>query len=282
MSAASPLILVSAARSGSKLLRDLLGASPECAVVPFDVNFVWRHGNEDYPDDALPPEAAGERVAQYIRRTIPRLAGLARERDDRLIIEKTVSNSLRVPFVARVFPQARFVWLLRDGRAVAESTRRAWHTPPERGYLFEKLRYFPARDFRHAFWYLRNRLGPGSKRIWGPRYPGMEADLANLELLAVCARQWAACNMSARTGLATLPRERVFEIRYESLVDGEECLAALCQFAGLRDASPVLAARRRNVDSGYGERWRAALTAAEQARLETLIGAPLRELGYTT
>ena len=209
MSARSPLILVSAARSGSKLLRDLLGASPECAVVPFDINFVWRHGNEDRPDDALPPEAAREPVVRYIRRALPRLAGL-RANDARFVVEKTVSNSLRVPFVARVFPEARFVWLVRDGRAVAESTRRVWHEPPERGYLLRKLRYFPLRDFRYATWYLKNRLRPGPARVWGPRYPGIDADLASLDLLEVCARQWAACNASARDGLAALPRERVF------------------------------------------------------------------------
>lgn len=281
MSTPRMLILVSAARSGSKLLRDLLGASAECAVVPFDVNFVWRHGNEDRPDDALPRESATKPVADYIRRTIPRLAGL-RQDDARLVVEKTVSNALRVPFVARVFPEAKFVWLVRDGRAVAESTRRVWNEAPERGYLLEKLRYFPLRDFRYALWYLKNRLRPGRVRVWGPRYPGIEGDLASLELLDVCARQWAACNAAARTGLAALPRERVFELRYEALVDGGERLAALCEFAGLRDSAPVLEARRSTVDGGYRDRWRASLSDAETARLEALLGAELRAMGYTT
>jgi hypothetical protein len=281
VSGAGPLILVSAARSGSKLLRDLLGASPECAIVPFDVNFVWRHGNEDHPDDALPREAAGDAVTRYVRRTIPRLAGL-RAHDARLVVEKTVSNSLRVPFVSRIFPEARFVWLVRDGRAVAESTRRVWNAPPERGYLLEKLRYFPLGDFRYALWYLRNRLRPGRTRVWGPRYPGIDADLASLDLLDVCARQWVACNASARAGLAALPRERVFELRYEDLVDGEGGLAALCRFAGVKDAAPVLAARRMTIDDGFRDRWRASLSGQEQARLESRIGPALRELGYTT
>lgn len=281
MSGMRPLILVSAARSGSKLLRDLLGASTECAVVPFDVNFVWRHGNEARPDDALPADAADDRAIRYIRRTIPRLAGLA-PGDARLLVEKTVSNSLRVPFVARVFPEARFVWLVRDGRAVAESTRRVWNEPPERGYLLEKLRYFPVRDFRYALWYLANRLRPGRDRVWGPRYPGIEADLASLDLLDVCARQWAACNAAARSAFAALPPDRVFELRYEALVGGGERLAALCEFAGLRDPGPVLAARDRTVDGAYLERWRGALSDVEAERLNTLLRGALRELGYTT
>ncbi len=286
MSAERPLILISAARSGSKLLRDLLGASPRCAIVPFDVNFVWRHGNEDRPDDVLPVEAAGPSQANYIRRTIPRLAGVRARGDDRLVVEKTVSNSLRVPFVARVFPEARYVYLVRDGRAVAESTRRVWHEPAERGYLLSKLRYFPLRDFRYAFWYLRNRWRArsteGRAMIWGPRYPGIERDLASLDLLEVCARQWSVCNELALAGLRQLGGGQVFELRYEELVDGDERLAALCAFAGIQDSAPVLAARRRHVEPGYRDRWHSALSVDEQQRLEPIIGPQLRALGYST
>jgi hypothetical protein len=282
----SPLIVISAARSGSKLLRDLLGASPACAVVPFDVNYVWRHGNERAADDALPPEAAGPSQTRYIRRAIPRLAGLRGAGDARIVVEKTVSNSLRVPFVARIFPEARFVYLVRDGRAVAESARRVWHEPPERGYLLAKLRYFPLSDFRYALWYLGNRRRPraggGRGAVWGPRYPGIEADLATLDLLDVCARQWAACNAAARAGLAALPRGRVFELRYEDLVDREDVLVALCGFAGIGDAAPVLEARRRLIRPEHRDRWRAALATEERRRLEETLGPQLRELGYMT
>jgi len=285
VSARHPLILISAARSGSKLLRDLLGSSPRCAVVPFDVNFVWRHGNEDSPDDVLPAEAAGPRQAQYIRQTIPRLAGVRDWVDNLQIVEKTVSNSLRVPFVARVFPEARYVYLLRDGRAVAESTRRVWHEPAERGYLLSKLRCFPLSDYRYAFWYLRNRWkgrGKDSRAmIWGPRYPGIERDLASFDLLEVCARQWAVCNELARAGLGQLGGGQVFELRYEDLVDGDERLAELCAFAGIGDSAPVLAARRRFVDPGYRDRWRTALSNEEQGRLESIIGPQLRTMGYS-
>jgi sulfotransferase family protein len=286
VNARGPLILISAARSGSKLLRDLLGASPACAVVPFDVNFVWRHGNEDRPDDALPAEAAGPLQVKYIRRAIPRLAGVRSSGDGRLVVEKTVSNSLRVPFVARVFPEARYVHLVRDGRAVAESTRRVWHERPARGYLLSKLRYFPLNDFRYAIWYLRNRwrarAQEGHAMIWGPRYPGIEEDLRSLDLLAVCARQWAVCNERARAGLRQLPVGQVFELRYEDLVDGDDRLSALCDFAGIDDAAPILAARGREVEPGYRDRWRSALSNEEQERLKSSIGPLLHELGYST
>jgi hypothetical protein len=48
------VFVIGAARSGTKFLRDVIGASPYAAVVPYDVNYVWRGGNEGFPDDALP------------------------------------------------------------------------------------------------------------------------------------------------------------------------------------------------------------------------------------
>jgi hypothetical protein len=46
----------------------------------------------------------------------------------------------------------------------------------------------------------------------------VEEDLARLSLLEVCARQWAACVVEARRGLAGLAPDRVVEVRYEALV----------------------------------------------------------------
>jgi hypothetical protein len=283
MSGRRVLIIVSAARSGSKFLRDLLGASRECAVVPYDVNFVWRHGNEGRGDDALSPDLASEEQATYIRRTISRLAGLHSAGDGRLVVEKTVSNSLRVPYVARVFPEAQFVHLIRDGRAVAESARRVWHEPAGGGSLASKIRYFPFADFRYALWYLRNRLrllGRSGPPVWGPRYPGIELDLETQSLLLVCARQWSQSVMSSQVGFARLPPESVHHLRYEDLLDDEGSLAEVCKFAGLLDSAAVLAARRERIEPVNRDKWRSMLSNAEFEELERLLGPQLRDLGY--
>src|SRR2546430_7511188 len=51
-----PVIVIGAARSGTKLLRDCLGTADEFAVVPYDINYLWRLGNEQFPNDELTPE----------------------------------------------------------------------------------------------------------------------------------------------------------------------------------------------------------------------------------
>ncbi len=279
------LIIISAARSGSKFLRDLLGASRQCAVVPYDINYVWRHGNESASDDALLPESVDERQIAYIRKVIPRLAGVRRASDQRLVIEKTVSNALRVPFVARIFPDAKFVHLIRDGRAVAESTRRVWNELPASAYMLDKLRYFPMRNYHYALWYLRNhlRLGGGrsSRAVWGPRYPGIASDLESMNLLAVCARQWSQCLQFAEIELASLPHEQVYTVRYEDLVDGADPLAELCEFAGIDEVEPIHAAWAARIEVLNRDKWRQGLTDAELLTLENQIGRQLRNKGYS-
>src|SRR4030095_3296846 len=50
------------------------------------------------------------------------------------MLEETPKNSLRVPFLARVLPQARFIYLYRDPRQVLSSMIEAWTTGRFRTY----------------------------------------------------------------------------------------------------------------------------------------------------
>ena len=50
------------------------------------------------------------------------------------MLEKTPKNALRVPFLARVFPEARFIYLHRDPRPVLASMMEAWQSGRFRTY----------------------------------------------------------------------------------------------------------------------------------------------------
>ncbi len=85
------------------MLRDTLGAACDLAVVPYDVNYIWRVKNEHYPHDGLPAELATPAVRQFIQRQLPKVAvGLPAANR---FVEKTVGNVLRLPFVHRVYPR---------------------------------------------------------------------------------------------------------------------------------------------------------------------------------
>ena len=95
------VFLIGAARSGTKILRDVLAAAAGVGKVPYDVNFVWTHGHS-LPHDVLPPEVISERQRRFVTGYLDRYA----DGPSPVVIEKTVGNSLRVPYLHAMFPDA--------------------------------------------------------------------------------------------------------------------------------------------------------------------------------
>lgn len=279
-----PIIILGAARSGTKFLRDTLGASHETALVPYDVNYIWRSGNEAVQHDALDASLATEPIIKRVKSGLARVAGLCAD-DQRRLVEKTVSNTLRLDFVARVFPDADYVHLVRDGRAVLESSLRQWRAPADWHYLMRKVRAFPLRNYRYAFWYMRNRTrawGRGGVRVpvWGARYPGIECDVQQFGIAMACARQWVRSVTSVQEALQRLPTVRVHELRYESLISDRRVLEGLVRWLGLQHSDAVLERYVQTVSSRPSVAWEAGLSAREVTAVQFEITPLLRRLGY--
>ena len=152
-------------------------------------------------------------------------------------MEKTVSNTLRTETVRRIFPEAEFILLERDGLDVVESSYRQWTAPPERGYLVQKLRYFPAREWRYGLWFARNLItASDGPPIWGPRYKGISTDLAKYGVAQTCAYQWANCVQASRSSKRT---EDTLEINYSHLANPEG-LTGVVRSLNLSDADRTL------------------------------------------
>jgi hypothetical protein len=279
-----PIILIGAARSGTKFLRDMLASGAGTAAVPYDVNYVWRYGAEE-TDDVLDPEELTEKRKRFIRDAL-RLQAQAGSSDT--LIEKTVANTLRVPFVEAVYPQARYVHLIRDGRDVAESAMRQWRNPPDWSALARKLRKMPVRNLGYVTWFGWNfvkGLSSGRKggKIWGPRFPGIEA-FAEVEPLArVCARQWLESYTRASIELPKLANtgSRVFTIRYEDLIRDETALSVLVDKLALVDKDAILSNFRKSLRPNEAEIWR-RLPPEDLAILDEVLTPTLIDLGYMT
>lgn len=277
------MVIIGAARSGTKFLRGVLTASDDVKAIPYDVNYIWRSGLEDRPDDAFDAKDVTEEGARRIRDALERAAGAPGATG--IVLEKTVSNTLRVEFVAAVLPEAKFVHLVRDGRDVAESAARMWQAPPDWKYLARKLAAFPLRNVAYGWWYASNLLtgllsrGRGV-RVWGPRYPGIEEDAAQLGVLELCARQWRMSVSLARDGLARLPSKRVHTLRYEDLVSDRTALLELLAFLELAQPERVVARYEQTVRRSDTGKWRRHLSVQDQDRLVRELAPLLDELGY--
>lgn len=287
----TPVIIIGAGRSGTNILRDCLTVLPGFATWNCDeIDPVWRHGNLSWPDDAIPPERATPAVRCFIRRAFR----LLWQRMDRpaFVVEKTCANSLRVPFVDRVVPEARYLYLVRDGADIVASAARRWQGDlelPGLPYYWAKIRNAPKLDLPvHGLRFVRNRIAlmAGRKKrmkVWGPRWPGMEAH-ADASLQELCARQWAASVEAADRAFAEMDPGRVLKIRYEEMV--AEPAAVLTRIAGFLRA-PVdpgqveaIAGNVRVSSVGKGRRLLDDAAAHDTAMVREVLAPVLARHGY--
>lgn len=280
-----PLIVVGAAGSGTRMLRDLLAQLPGCGTWRVDdTNFIWRHGNEHFASDELTADLVTDAVRRHIRR---QFYCLAASRNLNTVVERSYANCLRLAFVDRVFPEARFVHLVRDGRDAAVAARERWQARPHVMNALRQARYMPLRSVAVTMGsYLSRRLGIGGSGkgqpvVWGPRYTSLYEDLRHGTLLEVCAMQWKQCVDAATQYLRTLPRERFREFKYEEFVTVPEAqLMQIAEFAQV----PLDAATSRRltaaVRASHIGQGRELIDAEQFETLEVLLEDTLKAHGY--
>ncbi len=279
------IILIGAARSGTKFLRSILDASNQVSAIPYDVNYIWRFGNEQLVHDELTAGQLNEKTRAYIHKQLYRISGIGDD-DKQVLLEKTVSNSLRVPFVNKVFPNALYIHLIRDGRAVTESAMRMWNAPPELKSIFQKLRKFPLSNIGYIFWFLKNFVvGLTSSRrggnTWGPRYQGLDEDVRNnLPLVEICAKQWVASITKAAEDLDKIDASRVLTLRYSDLISNDKSIDALLNFANIDDKTLSLEYYRNNVRKGNDDKWGLHMDKNEISSMNNILNATLKKFDF--
>jgi hypothetical protein len=280
-----PVIIIGAARSGTNMLRDILTQLPGFGTWPCDeIPYIWRHGNAREPTDEFGPELAAENVRRFIRQAFE---WLVKKHALSYVVEKTCANSLRVGFVNRIFPEARFIHIIRDGRDVVVSARKRWTATLDISYTARKARFVPFSDVPYyAYRFLRNRihrLVSGERRLafWGPRFAGLEQALQQFSLVEVCAIQWQRCMENSQRDFASIDPSRVYQVRYETFVEQPKVeLQRLDALLGVGITEQFASKLVQGVSSRSVGRWRTELDRSEQASVETLLRETLIRYGY--
>ena len=281
------VVVVGAGRSGTTMMREALSAHPDLVATDFEMNYLWRYGNARLPHDMLDPEQHfSQSKARYIRRA---LAKLLKESGKPRLVEKTVANVMRLRYVHAVLPDAKFIHIIRDGRAVTASAMERWQAKPRLGYLASKGRTVPARDLPvTAFRFVQKRIwghlrGRGYSQSWGPRWPGFDRDVEVLSLATCCAKQWVISVATARAQARELPADNYLEVRYESIV--ADPVQTFLKIAKFIEVDPENSAFRAYIDTQIRanrvDLWMNKFSDEELSQVKEQAGLLLSQLGYS-
>ncbi len=191
---------------------------------------------------AQPSQAQGAALARTF-------ATLLRHSGGRTVVCKRIANNRRIPFLARTFPNARFVAIIRDGRAVAYSLSRVdwWETS-------------------YVWWH------GGTPTEW--REEGGDP-------WELCARYWVEEVRAIEQGLAVIPPSSILRIAYERLVhEPIESLMRIATFGGLPLDPRWIRQLQQLRFPNMNEAWRSELDPDVVRRIERVQDDELTRYGY--
>lgn len=284
---------VGAARSGTNFLGDLLSQHPQVEYWRRP-KYVWRHGNAWHPDDCLTPQMARPGVKNYIRRQFQqRLAAAGKPH----LLVCTQSNSLALGFVNEVFPEAKIIHIIRDGREVAASQAKEWQIhssltknigsrPPFLTLLRRRVKEVPLTDlpaYFPEFWGTVWTMLTRSKYRYsmGPKIQDWQKLRQTMDHLEFTALTWRECVNSARQVGRALGPQRYMEVRFEDVVrEPQSTVPRMLAFMGLPPSPEVDRWVAEKVDPSVAGKWKDRVSQAEMDKILPFVGDLCRELGY--
>jgi hypothetical protein len=197
-----PVLVIGCPRSGTSILHQALGLSPELASIHLEGHVIWeafnhpsRHG---WISNALAAEDVTDTERKYVYWIMRVLAGRRR------FLDKTPKNCLRFPYLNALFPEAAFVFLRRRAADNVNSLMQGWRARPR----------YVSYELPEAL----EGLGDLSGHTWSFVLIAGWRELRHAPLEEVCARQYVECNEALLRARGELDPLRVVDVAYEDLV----------------------------------------------------------------
>jgi hypothetical protein len=270
-----PIFVVGCSRSGTTVTYETLAAAPGLLSFGYEIpqfwDSVWGPRHNGWESEAAGSADARPEHGDAARRHFFQRLGQGR------VLDKTCINVMRIGYLHRLFPEARFVFIHRDGRDNVSSLIDGWRHDGHFG-LSKLLGPFPCPV----------NIEDGAFHDWAFFLPPGWRAYNEARLEDVCAFQWASANRLALDALADVPHEQWRKVRYEDIFDRPvEMFRDLFDWLGLPFDEPLrrccagLAERPTSIVKGAPARqkWRQSNPAAVE-RVLPAIRPVMDALGY--
>jgi hypothetical protein len=204
-----PVFVIGCSRSGTTITFETIAASGAFLNFDYEIPQFWNslHGPHT---NGWESEAAGPEHARVAHRDAA-LRFFYQRLGAGPVLDKTCINTLRVAYLQRLFPQARYVFIHRDGRDNVSSMMDGWrHGRTDGGFGLEKF-FGPSPE--------PVSINGGEFREWHFFLPPGWRAFNRASLEEVCAFQWTSANQLALDAKQAIPSEQWIELRYEDLFE---------------------------------------------------------------
>jgi hypothetical protein len=183
------------------------------------------------------------------------------------MVEKTPDNCFRIQMLLKVFPDARFVYVVRDPRGSIASIHKGW-TEESRFQRFELPEGYTIKGYSGKSWCFG--LPPGWEALDGST------------VMEICAHQWRLYNEFCHRDFPT-DGDRVLQVRYEEMAsDPGPVLQKLARWADLDPAPLERYGEKLPVVNTWSkpssDKWRRVEEEIEEVL--PLVAAESERLGY--
>lgn len=229
-----PIFILSSPRAGSTLLYEVLSNSSVLWTVGGESHAIiegipeLRITHYNFASNFLPASAATPEIKIRLKkRFIEQLRNFDKELYQPAVhgpvrfLEKTPKNSLRIEFLNELFPDALFVYLVRQPAQNISSIIEAWRSG--RFVTYPRL--------------------PGWTGPWSLLLPGGWQRLVGRPLVDIAAYQWASANYAICTALKTIAPMRWLMLDYDQLVNSPDLVVKrIAEFCDISVNAQLVAA----------------------------------------
>jgi len=273
--APDPLFVVGCSRSGTTVTYETIAMSPTLLSFGHEIpefwDSLWGPQHNGWESEAARAEDARPEHRAAAQRYFFQRLGSGR------VLDKTCINVMRVPYLHRLFPQAQFVYIHRDGRDNVSSLMDGWRHDGHFA-LTRSLGKLPCPI----------NIDSGAFKEWSFFLPPGWREYNDAPLEEVCAYQWLTANRLALDAARVIPPPQWICLRYEDIFDRPlEMFREVFQRLGLPFGDGVqrhcatIATRPTSIVRGAPkrEKWKEQ-HAAQIARILPMIRPLMAELGY--
>jgi hypothetical protein len=291
--------IIGSPRSGTTILENILNCHPAIAEW-YEPYYLWNQYFSNFESDIWDSEQLTPEVKKRVRIEFKKFSKLAKKS---IVLDKSPGHGFNLRIIQSIFPDAKWIHIIRDGRDVTLSIQKEW---TRRKKMVEKKDFrrlmHVAKNMlqRQPFWKYRlmaifyelknnlsirptnylNKSKWGGEVGWGPRFEAWQQFLQTHSELEFNAMQWVKSVEAVHQNWSILSEENKIEVSYEDLlINTYDTLADVLAMLNVEadqhffDIIPKLKNKNFN-------KWKSEFSENQINTIKPILAPLIKKLGY--